>query len=106
MSRVGHAGFRSIVTRKVTVQRTPRSHQVCGKFDLPTDGTTVREWKADVELPAVRSVGHVGVQGQIRLTVLPVMVSGNCARDVVVGVVDESGNSIQAASAGTLGRTH
>ena len=40
-----------MVRREVTVQRTARFVQVCGKFDLPTERTSVREWEVDLRLP-------------------------------------------------------
>lgn len=49
----------SNVIRTVTVERTPRFMQVAGKFDLPTDATSVREWDVDVQLPADWSVGVI-----------------------------------------------
>jgi GNAT superfamily N-acetyltransferase len=41
------------------VERTPRFYQVCGKFDLPTDATSVREWNVDLTLPDEWSVGVI-----------------------------------------------
>ncbi len=46
-------------TRTVTVKRSPRFHQVCGKFDLPTDATSVREWDVDIAMPDEWSVGVI-----------------------------------------------
>lgn len=42
--------------REVTVQRTARFIQGCGKFDLPTAATAVQEWELDLTLPAEWSV--------------------------------------------------
>ena len=49
----------SIIHRTVTVERTPRFFQICGKFDLPNDDTTVVEWDLDVQLPDEWSVGVI-----------------------------------------------
>ncbi|HEX8913038.1 MAG TPA: hypothetical protein VF796_11810, partial [Humisphaera sp.] len=47
------------VRRATTVARTARFVQFCGKFDLPVEPTSVREWAADVELPPDWSVGVI-----------------------------------------------
>lgn len=47
------------IRRAVTVQRTARLIQFAGKFDLPTEATSVREWDADVVLPPAWSVGVI-----------------------------------------------
>ncbi len=46
----------SMIRREVTVQRTARFIQGCGKFDLPTAATSVQTWDVDVTLPAEWSV--------------------------------------------------
>jgi GNAT superfamily N-acetyltransferase len=47
------------VIREITVQRTPIFHQICGKFDLPNDATSVVTWDADITLPAEWNVGVI-----------------------------------------------
>jgi hypothetical protein len=47
------------IRREVSVKKTPRFVQICGKFDLPVEPTSIREWAAEIELPAEWSVGVI-----------------------------------------------
>jgi hypothetical protein len=51
--------LQTTIRREVTVQKTPRFVQVCGKYDLPLDPTSVREWDVDIDLPDDWSVGVI-----------------------------------------------
>lgn len=51
--------MKATIKREITVARTPRFHQLCGKFDLSSKGTSVIEWDVDVQLPAEWSVGVI-----------------------------------------------
>jgi hypothetical protein len=51
--------MKKTVQRTVTVERTPRFMQTCGKFDLPTEAASVREWDVDVTLPDEWSVAAI-----------------------------------------------
>jgi len=51
--------MKSSIRRDITVKRTPRFMQICGKFDLSTNATSVQEWETDIKLPAEWSVGVI-----------------------------------------------
>jgi hypothetical protein len=51
--------MKTTIQRQITVARTPRFHQLCGKFDLLSKGTSTITWEVDVQLPAEWSVGVI-----------------------------------------------